>query len=267
MAEGRSNGEVARKLWVTEQTVKFHLSNIYRKLGVANRTEAGRWAQLTGLLDGDPEPFPGRLTSRGSGSERLESHRRLASRPVVDFGPNPHDLAGCGGRMRDRLGAACLSVAAGLAILLAFATPRASADPPGDRSDSRSDAGGRLLPAGAAATFSVTATDTDSAYTISCDHNSGDVFPVGSTLVTCTATDTTDSTQGSASFTVTVVDTTGPSVSRPGNLTAEATGASAQTSHSPPLLPTSSTDRLAPLAPRPQVLPSVSGRPRSPARH
>ena len=51
VADGRSNGEVARKLWVTEQTVKFHLSNIYRKLGVANRTEAGRWAQLTGLLD------------------------------------------------------------------------------------------------------------------------------------------------------------------------------------------------------------------------
>jgi DNA-binding NarL/FixJ family response regulator len=31
-------------LWVTEQTVKFHLSNIYRKLGVANRTEATHWA-------------------------------------------------------------------------------------------------------------------------------------------------------------------------------------------------------------------------------
>jgi DNA-binding CsgD family transcriptional regulator len=37
-------------LWVTEQTVKFHLSNIYRKLKVANRTEASRWAQLNGLL-------------------------------------------------------------------------------------------------------------------------------------------------------------------------------------------------------------------------
>jgi DNA-binding CsgD family transcriptional regulator len=37
-------------LWVTEQTVKFHLSNIYRKLGVSNRTEASRWAQLHGLL-------------------------------------------------------------------------------------------------------------------------------------------------------------------------------------------------------------------------
>jgi DNA-binding NarL/FixJ family response regulator len=53
VSEGRSNGEVARQLWVTEQTVKFHLSNIYRKLGVTNRTEAGRQAQLIGLLDDD----------------------------------------------------------------------------------------------------------------------------------------------------------------------------------------------------------------------
>jgi DNA-binding CsgD family transcriptional regulator len=37
-------------LWVTEQTVKFHLSNIYRKLNVSNRTEASRWAQVHGLL-------------------------------------------------------------------------------------------------------------------------------------------------------------------------------------------------------------------------
>jgi DNA-binding NarL/FixJ family response regulator len=51
VSDGASNAVVARKLWVTEQTVKFHLSNIYRKLGVANRTEAARWAQLTGLLE------------------------------------------------------------------------------------------------------------------------------------------------------------------------------------------------------------------------
>jgi DNA-binding NarL/FixJ family response regulator len=50
VAEGHSNAELARMLWVTEQTVKFHLSNIYRKLDVANRTEASRWAQLHGLL-------------------------------------------------------------------------------------------------------------------------------------------------------------------------------------------------------------------------
>ena len=50
VSEGHSNSELARMLWVTEQTVKFHLSNIYRKLDVANRTEASRWAQLNGLL-------------------------------------------------------------------------------------------------------------------------------------------------------------------------------------------------------------------------
>jgi DNA-binding NarL/FixJ family response regulator len=50
VAEGHSNAELARMLWVTEQTVKFHLSNIYRKLDVSNRTEASRWAQLRGLL-------------------------------------------------------------------------------------------------------------------------------------------------------------------------------------------------------------------------
>jgi DNA-binding NarL/FixJ family response regulator len=50
VAEGHSNAQLARMLWVTEQTVKFHLSNIYRKLDVANRTEASRWAQLNGLL-------------------------------------------------------------------------------------------------------------------------------------------------------------------------------------------------------------------------
>jgi DNA-binding NarL/FixJ family response regulator len=54
VAEGHSNAQLARKLWVTEQTVKFHLSNIYRKLEVANRTEASRWAQLQGLLSAEP---------------------------------------------------------------------------------------------------------------------------------------------------------------------------------------------------------------------
>jgi DNA-binding NarL/FixJ family response regulator len=50
VAEGLSNSEMARRLWVTEQTVKFHLSNIYRKLDVSNRTQASRWAQVHGLL-------------------------------------------------------------------------------------------------------------------------------------------------------------------------------------------------------------------------
>jgi DNA-binding NarL/FixJ family response regulator len=50
VAQGHTNGRIARELWVTEQTVKFHLSNTYRKLGVANRTEASRYAHLNDLI-------------------------------------------------------------------------------------------------------------------------------------------------------------------------------------------------------------------------
>lgn len=52
VAAGSTNSDIARKLWVTEQTVKFHLSNIYRKLEVGNRTEASNYAHVNGLLSG-----------------------------------------------------------------------------------------------------------------------------------------------------------------------------------------------------------------------
>jgi len=51
VAEGLSNLDIATQLFVTEQTVKFHLSNIYRKLRVANRTEATRFAYKNGLVE------------------------------------------------------------------------------------------------------------------------------------------------------------------------------------------------------------------------
>jgi two-component system, NarL family, response regulator DevR len=65
VAEGHSNAELARMLWVTEQTVKFHLSNIYRKLDVSNRTEASRWAQLNGLLSADGAGQPSVASALG----------------------------------------------------------------------------------------------------------------------------------------------------------------------------------------------------------
>jgi len=43
VAEGRSNGEITRQLHISANTVKFHLQNIYQRLGVSNRTEASRW--------------------------------------------------------------------------------------------------------------------------------------------------------------------------------------------------------------------------------
>jgi DNA-binding NarL/FixJ family response regulator len=51
VVRGLPNKAISKELWVTEQTVKFHLSNIYRKLGVANRTAAARFAQEHGLID------------------------------------------------------------------------------------------------------------------------------------------------------------------------------------------------------------------------
>lgn len=49
LASGLSNHQIARELWLAEQTVKFHLTNVYRKLNVSNRTEAARFAYRHGL--------------------------------------------------------------------------------------------------------------------------------------------------------------------------------------------------------------------------
>jgi DNA-binding NarL/FixJ family response regulator len=44
LARGLVNKQIAADLSIAPQTVKFHLTNVYRKLGVANRTEAIRFA-------------------------------------------------------------------------------------------------------------------------------------------------------------------------------------------------------------------------------
>ena len=57
VARGLSNRAIARELWITEQTVKFHLTNIFRKLGLANRTEAAGWALSKGLQEPSLRPL------------------------------------------------------------------------------------------------------------------------------------------------------------------------------------------------------------------
>lgn len=44
LCNGHTNKQIAASLWVSEQTVKFHLRNVYRKLGIKSRTEALRYA-------------------------------------------------------------------------------------------------------------------------------------------------------------------------------------------------------------------------------
>ncbi len=43
VSQGLSNKEVANKLFVTEKTVKFHLTNIYKKMNVKSRAQLIVW--------------------------------------------------------------------------------------------------------------------------------------------------------------------------------------------------------------------------------
>jgi DNA-binding NarL/FixJ family response regulator len=51
LAKGRQNKEIATELWISERTVKFHVSAILAKLGVGNRTEAVSKAAQLGLVE------------------------------------------------------------------------------------------------------------------------------------------------------------------------------------------------------------------------
>ena len=51
LAAGRSNKQMAQELWLSAHTIKYHLTNVYRKLGVAGRTEAVHLAYEHGLIE------------------------------------------------------------------------------------------------------------------------------------------------------------------------------------------------------------------------
>ncbi len=51
VGEGLANKKIADKLFITQGTTKWHLSNIYSKLGVRNRTKAAFKARELGLID------------------------------------------------------------------------------------------------------------------------------------------------------------------------------------------------------------------------
>ncbi len=69
LAEGRTNRQLARELYISEKTVSVHVSNILAKLGVRSRTEAAAVARRDGLL---------RLT----GSPGWRTTLRLAALPL-----------------------------------------------------------------------------------------------------------------------------------------------------------------------------------------
>jgi len=56
MAEGLSNQEISRRIFLSENTVKYHLKNIFQKLHAHNRTEAVTFAMRSGLLEEKEAP-------------------------------------------------------------------------------------------------------------------------------------------------------------------------------------------------------------------
>ena len=49
VAEGLPNKQIARRLEISEKTVKAHLTSVFRAIGVNDRMQAGLWARRNGL--------------------------------------------------------------------------------------------------------------------------------------------------------------------------------------------------------------------------
>jgi DNA-binding NarL/FixJ family response regulator len=50
VVDGMANKQIARRLGISEKTVKGHLTNLFQRIGVADRTQAALWAERTGAL-------------------------------------------------------------------------------------------------------------------------------------------------------------------------------------------------------------------------
>jgi DNA-binding NarL/FixJ family response regulator len=50
VVEGFANKQIARRMGISEKTVKGHLTNLFQRIGVSDRTQAALWAERTGAL-------------------------------------------------------------------------------------------------------------------------------------------------------------------------------------------------------------------------
>jgi DNA-binding NarL/FixJ family response regulator len=55
VGSGIPNKQIARRLGISEKTVKVHLTNVFRRIGVEDRTQAALWAERHGLLKPEAE--------------------------------------------------------------------------------------------------------------------------------------------------------------------------------------------------------------------
>ncbi|MFG3349913.1 response regulator transcription factor [Streptomyces sp. NPDC048018] len=77
LSRGLSNRLIARRLDISEKTVKNHLSGIYPKIGATDRTQAALYAQRVGLTEAVPcAPVPAHLPEAPAAGPALTARER-----------------------------------------------------------------------------------------------------------------------------------------------------------------------------------------------
>ena len=102
LAQGKSNAAIAKELWVAPQTVKFHLTNIYRKL---ERREPHRGRALR--LPAGPRREPAvreRRRSRSPDAQRLAGQASLAATSMIWNIAGPRMITNIAGKIRKTSG-------------------------------------------------------------------------------------------------------------------------------------------------------------------
>jgi DNA-binding CsgD family transcriptional regulator len=111
IATGTSNKDIARRLFISSNTVKVHLRNIFAKIGVASRTEAAMYAVRTGLVK-SPAPSEQNDGNPAQETTLIPEFQTIPGdsirRPLVSFRP-----------VRVAVIAAILLVVVGIGFILA----------------------------------------------------------------------------------------------------------------------------------------------------
>ena len=82
VVQGLTNKQVADKLCVAEKTVKFHLTNVYKRMNISRRSEIIWSLPLTEFMDKAKNKAGGRVAGEGSNSSE-DSHSIPAGRSTV----------------------------------------------------------------------------------------------------------------------------------------------------------------------------------------